>query len=122
VDHTTNEITGSSRCWSGWTLPTPSSLPTRSTQREHAEWLVSRKHADWLLVVKHNQPALHQQLTALPWRDVRIADTVRDRGHGRVETRRLQVTTVAGLDFPHATQARGSPAGPGRPAAPAGGP
>src|SRR5206468_12628457 len=25
--------------------------------------------------------------------------------HGRVETRRLQVTTVAGLDFPHATQA-----------------
>jgi hypothetical protein len=29
----------------------------------------------------------------------------RDRGHGRVELRRLQVTTVAGLDFPHATQA-----------------
>jgi predicted dehydrogenase len=27
------------------------------------------------------------------------------RGHGRVELRRLQVTTVAGLDFPHATQA-----------------
>jgi hypothetical protein len=29
----------------------------------------------------------------------------RDRGHGRVELRRLQVTSVAGLDFPHATQA-----------------
>jgi hypothetical protein len=25
--------------------------------------------------------------------------------HGRVEIRRLQVTTVAGLDFPHAIQA-----------------
>ena len=29
----------------------------------------------------------------------------RDRGHGRAETRRLQVTTVTGLDFPHASQA-----------------
>jgi hypothetical protein len=41
----------------------------------------------------------------LPWREVPIADHSRDRGHGRVELRRLQVTTVAGLDFPHATQA-----------------
>jgi hypothetical protein len=32
-------------------------------------------------------------------------DHTRDRGHGRAETRRLQVTTVAGLDLPHATQA-----------------
>ena len=38
------------------------------TQREHAEWLVTHKHAADLLVVKHNQPALHRQLTALPWR------------------------------------------------------
>jgi hypothetical protein len=29
-----------------------------------------------------------------------VADTTHHRGHGRVETRRLQVTTVAGLDFP----------------------
>jgi len=57
------------------------------------------------LIVKCNQPALHQQLTALPWRQVPIADHTRDRGHGRVEIRKLQVTTVAGLDFPHATQA-----------------
>jgi hypothetical protein len=28
-----------------------------------------------------------------------------NRGHGRAESRRLQVTTIAGLDFPHATQA-----------------
>jgi Penicillin amidase len=37
--------------------------------------------------------------------DIPVADLTRDRGHGRVETRRLQVTTIAGLDFPHATQA-----------------
>ena len=73
------------------------------TQREHAEWLVTAKHAAYLLIVKANQPALHQQLRILPWRDIPIAD--RTRGHGRVELRRLQVTTVAGLDFPHATQA-----------------
>jgi len=34
-----------------------------------------------------------------------VVDETRDRGHQRVEVRRLQVTTVAGLDFPHATQA-----------------
>ena len=31
-------------------------------------------------------------------------DETRDRGHARVELRRLQVTTVPGLGFPHATQ------------------
>jgi hypothetical protein len=55
--------------------------------------------------VQGNQPALHHQLATLPWREVPVADHTRDRGHGRVELRRLQVTTVAGLDFPHATQA-----------------
>jgi hypothetical protein len=58
-------------------------------------------------MVKANQPALHQQLKALPWREVPVADHTRDRGHGhgRVEARRLQVTSIGGLDFPHATQA-----------------
>jgi predicted transposase YbfD/YdcC len=75
------------------------------TQREHADWLVAHKHAAYVLIVKANRPTLHQQLRRLPWREVPIADHTRDRGHGRVELRRLQVTTVAGLDFPHATQA-----------------
>jgi predicted transposase YbfD/YdcC len=75
------------------------------TQREHADWLVTHKHAAYLLIVKGNQPTLHHQLKILPWPDIPAADHTRDRGHGRVETRRLQVTTVAGLDFPHATQA-----------------
>jgi predicted transposase YbfD/YdcC len=75
------------------------------TQREHADWLVTVKHAAYVLIVKGNQPALHRQLKILPWRDILVSDHTRDRGHGRVEFRRLQVTTVAGLDFPHATQA-----------------
>jgi predicted transposase YbfD/YdcC len=75
------------------------------TQREQAEWLVTAKHAAYLLVVKANQPTLNRQLRCLPWPEVPVADHTHDRGHGRVELRRLQVTTVAGLDFPHATQA-----------------
>jgi hypothetical protein len=55
--------------------------------------------------VKANQPSLHHQLSSLPWREVPIADHTRHRGHGRVEIRRLQVTSVAGLGFPRATQA-----------------
>jgi predicted transposase YbfD/YdcC len=75
------------------------------TQREHAEWLVTHKHAAYLLIVKANQPALQRQLKLLPWHQVPVADHTHHRGHGRVETRRLQVTTIAGLEFPHATQA-----------------
>jgi hypothetical protein len=58
-----------------------------------------------VLIVKHNQPTLHQQLRRLPWRAIPVSDHTRDRGHGRAELRRLQVTTVAGLHFPYATQA-----------------
>jgi predicted transposase YbfD/YdcC len=49
----------------------------------------------------HPAPPAH----ALPWPDIPLADRTRNRGHGPTEIRRLQVTTVAGLDFPHATQA-----------------
>jgi hypothetical protein len=66
---------------------------------------VTAKHAAYLLLVKANQPTLHRQLRRLPWQQVPVADHTHDRGHGRAESRRLQVTTVAGLDFPHATQA-----------------
>jgi hypothetical protein len=59
--------------------------------------------------VAHPTPTLLACCAGLPWHHVpvgdRTRDHTRDRAHGRVETRRLQVTTVAGLDFPHATQA-----------------
>jgi predicted transposase YbfD/YdcC len=106
VDHTTNEITQFRPLLDRLDLTaTVVTADALHTQHEHAQWLVTRKHAAYLLVVKANQPTLHQQLATLPWREIPVADHTRDRGHGRVELRRLQVTTVAGLDFPHATQA-----------------
>jgi predicted transposase YbfD/YdcC len=74
-------------------------------QRSHAEYLAGRG-AHYLLVVKRNQPGLHAQLTALPWREVPVAYDTRERGHGRTERRTLKITSVArGLPFPHAAQA-----------------
>jgi predicted transposase YbfD/YdcC len=106
VHHTTNEIARFRPLLDHLDLAaTVLTADALHTQREHADWLVTHKHAAYVLIVKRNQPTLHQQLSALPWRQVPIADHTRDRGHGRVEIRKLQVTTVDGLDFPHATQA-----------------
>ena len=106
VDARTNEITGFQP------LPEDLDLAGRvitadamHTQREHADWLVTQQHAAYVLIVKANQPTLYHQLASLPWHAIPIADHTRDRGHGRAEIRRLQATTVAGLRFPHATQA-----------------
>jgi predicted transposase YbfD/YdcC len=106
VEATTNEIVRFRPLLEGLDLAdTVVTADALHTQREHADWLVTAKQAAYLLVVKANQPGLRHQLARLPWGDIPIADHTRDRGHGRVELRRLQVTTVAGLDFPHATQA-----------------
>ena len=45
-------------------------------QREHATYLAGRG-AHYLLIIKRNQPGLHAQLAALPWRDVPVAYTKR---------------------------------------------
>jgi predicted transposase YbfD/YdcC len=75
-------------------------------QRAHADYLVLERGAHYLLTVKGNQPTLHRQLTALPWRDVPAAHTSRTRAHGRVEQRTIKVVTVTtGIVFPHARQA-----------------
>ncbi|MET7952337.1 ISAs1 family transposase, partial [Micromonospora sp. NPDC005324] len=55
-------------------------------QREHVTYLAERG-AHWILTVKGNQPHLHAQLTALPWRAVPDATRDTDRGHGRREIR-----------------------------------
>jgi predicted transposase YbfD/YdcC len=75
-------------------------------QRAHADYLVLERGAHYLLTVKGNQPSLHHQLTALPWKDVPPAHTSRTRAHGRLEDRTVKVVTVAtGIVFPHARQA-----------------
>lgn len=63
-------------------------------QREHATYLAERG-AHWILTVKGNQPHLHAQLAALPWRAVPNATRDTDRGHGRREIRTLKNLTIA---------------------------
>lgn len=75
-------------------------------QRSHADYLVLRRGSHYLLTVKGNQPGLHNQLTAMPWKDVPPAHTSADRAHGRVEQRIVKVVRVqTGIVFPHAHQA-----------------
>jgi predicted transposase YbfD/YdcC len=75
-------------------------------QKDHAEYLVEKRGAHYLLTVKNNQPKLKKQLAQLPWADVPVTDTQRDRAHGRIEKRTLKVVTIsAGILFPHAAQA-----------------
>jgi len=74
-------------------------------QREHVTYL-ARRGAHWILTVKGNQPHLHAQLAALPWRAVPDLTRDTDRGHGRREIRSLKILTIStGIDFPNAAQA-----------------
>ncbi|BAK34896.1 putative transposase [Microlunatus phosphovorus NM-1] len=72
------------------------------TQRSHAHYL--HRHGGWYaFVVKRNQPTLYDQLARLPWTQVPIVHRTVEKGHGRRETRTLQLTGVrAGIGFPHA--------------------
>jgi predicted transposase YbfD/YdcC len=105
VDHTTNEIARFRPLLDGLDLAgrviTADAL---HTHRDHADWLVTAKHAAYVLIVKANQPTLHCQLATLPWRDIPAQDHPRPRPPPR-GTPPPAVTTVAGLDFPHPTQA-----------------
>ena len=56
-------------------------------------------------MVKRNQPLLHAQIRALPWRQVPAGSVTRDTGHGRIETRTVTAVHVSRLDFPGARQA-----------------
>lgn len=76
------------------------------TQRAHANYL-HRHGGHYLFIVKGNQPTLHARLAALPWARVPLGHVEHGKGHGRRETRTLQViaTSVPRLPFPHARQA-----------------
>src|SRR5260370_320503 len=75
------------------------------TVRANLDWLVSKKNAHYIAIVKRNQPLLHAQVSALPWRQVPAGSATREKGHGRAETRTLKAAHVSGLDFPWARQA-----------------
>ncbi len=74
-------------------------------QRATAEYVHGRGAA-FILPAKDNQPGLSDALDALPWGDAPVAHSTTDRGHGRIETRTIQVMDApAGLPFPHVSQA-----------------
>jgi predicted transposase YbfD/YdcC len=107
VDHKTNEITAfvplleriDRACPLAETVITADAL---HTQHEHARWLRDRG-AHYVFIVKANQPTLYAQLADLPWRTIPVVNEARGRGHGRVETRTLQLCAIAaGIGFPHA--------------------
>jgi predicted transposase YbfD/YdcC len=75
------------------------------TVRANLDWLASEKKAHYIAVAKRNQPLLHARLKALPWRQIPVAATSRDSGHGRTETRTLKTAHVDRLGFPAARQA-----------------
>jgi predicted transposase YbfD/YdcC len=75
------------------------------TVRASLDWLVTVKKAHYIAIVKRNQPLLHDQVRALPWRQVPAGTSSRENGHGRAETRTLKAAHVSHLDFPHACQA-----------------
>jgi hypothetical protein len=66
------------------------------TVRAKPELAGTREEAHYIAVVKKNQPLLHARVRALPWRQVPAGITVRETGHGRIETRTLKQLTSAG--------------------------
>ena len=91
VHHKTNEIPLFTRLLD--TLNIRGMLITADclhTQRAHARYLHGRG-ADFAFCVKNNQPGLFAALDVLPWPDTPITHATTCRGHGRIETRTLQV-------------------------------
>ena len=75
-------------------------------QRETARYIVEDKQADYIFTaVKDNQPGLFDALDSLPWPDAPVQHQMHDRGHGRDETRTIQVLPAPAGLFPHAAQA-----------------
>ncbi|HEX9515736.1 MAG TPA: ISAs1 family transposase [Streptosporangiaceae bacterium] len=107
VGHKTNEITQVKPLLDDLDLAgAVITLDALHAQRETARYLVEDKHADYIFTaVKDNQPKLFDALDALPWRDVPVQHTMSDRGHGREETRTIQVLPAPAGIFPHAGQA-----------------
>ncbi len=79
------------------------------TLAQHAQYLHARG-ADYVFTVKRNHQVLYHHLDTLPW-DAAPRWSVRERGHGRSETRTVQVLPLLQcpdwppVTFPYATHA-----------------
>jgi predicted transposase YbfD/YdcC len=77
------------------------------TQRRFARYLVEDRQAHYHFTVKGNQPRLLEDLTLYFQDRKEPDDTSVDFGHGRIETRKIWISTELNdyLDFPHVGQA-----------------
>jgi predicted transposase YbfD/YdcC len=75
------------------------------TQVATAKLICKTLRSHYLMIVKSNQANLRARITALPWAQVPVVATDDTRGHGRVETRTLQIVTATrGIGFPYVKQ------------------
>ncbi len=76
------------------------------TQKEIAEYLVKERGADFVFTVKANQPTLKRNIEALALRARRCDAETIDKGHGRLEIRRIWCdhSLNASVTFPHVQQ------------------
>lgn len=85
----------------GWAV----TLDAMHCQRETARFLVEDKEAAYVFTAaKDNQPGLVAKLDALPWENVPISHVMTGRGHGRAETRSIQVLPAPDGIWPYARQ------------------
>jgi predicted transposase YbfD/YdcC len=85
----------------GWVI----TMDAGHTVRAHAAFITEELFAHYVMIVKGNQKGLFARLNALDWKNVPIAYSTVDVGHGRRERRTIQVMDApAGLDFPGVAQ------------------
>ena len=86
----------------GWVL----TMDAGHTVRSHATFICEELLAHFIMIVKGNQKGLFEKLDALDWASVPVTHKTAGTGHGRRETRTIQVMDAsADLGFPHAVQA-----------------
>lgn len=67
--------------------------------------LIYQRGGQFVFAVKENRRALFDALDVLPWKDVPIAYSRVDKGHGRIARRTIQVLPAPpDLPFPHVNQ------------------
>lgn len=75
------------------------------TVRSHARFIAEELGAHFVMIVKHNQKGLFDRLNTLDWTSVPVTHTTIEKGHGRRETRTIQVLDAPeDLGFPHVAQ------------------
>ena len=85
----------------GWVL----TMDAGHTVRSHAVFICEELLAHFIMIVKGNQKGLFERLDALDWASVPVTHKTTGTGHGRKETRTIQVMDApADLGFPHVRQ------------------